>query len=212
MKVLKMMARTPKVVEDRREQILDAAMHVFAEKGFVRATNKDIAQRAGITAGLIYHYFESKEALLLAIVESRSPLKIEGTFSPDMLALPPETLFRIIVMRVLSIVETEDFIAFVRMLIPEMLNNGTELHMHIAPVVIPRILGFLGRCIEAKIVSGEFRPIEAEKIPFYAQSLFGSLVTFVLRRLVLRDATALVFTQEQVADIVVDMFLHGLVA
>ncbi|HJT57159.1 MAG TPA: helix-turn-helix domain-containing protein, partial [Ktedonobacteraceae bacterium] len=63
------MARTPKVVEDRREQIIDAAMHVFAEKGFVRATNKDIAREAGITPGLIYHYFDSKEALLKAIVD-----------------------------------------------------------------------------------------------------------------------------------------------
>lgn len=206
------MARTPKVVEDRREQILDAAMHVFAEKGFARATNKDIAQRAGITPGLIYHYFESKEALLMSIVESRSPLKIEGTFSPDMLALPAKTLFRTIVIRVLTIVETGDFVAFARMLVPELLNGEAHLHTPFAPMVAQRILGFLSRCIEAKIASGEFRSIEAERISFYAQSLVGSLVTFVLRRQVLRDASALAYTQEQVADIIVDMFLHGLVA
>ncbi len=70
------MARTPKVVEDRREQIIEAAMRVFAQKGFTRATNKDIAREAGITAGLIYHYFESKEAVLKAIIEGRSPLKV----------------------------------------------------------------------------------------------------------------------------------------
>ncbi|HCI79408.1 MAG TPA: hypothetical protein DHW02_06945 [Ktedonobacter sp.] len=206
------MARTPKIVEDRREQILDAAMHVFAEKGFVRATNKDIAHRAGITPGLIYHYFESKEALLMAIVESRSPLKIEAAFSPEMLALPAGILFRTLVMRVLSIVETEDFVAFGRMMIPELLNGETGLHTQFAPILIQRILGFLSRCIEAKIASGEFRAIEPANISFYAQSLFGSLVAFVLRRQVLRDTTALVYAQEQVADIVVDMFLHGLVA
>ncbi len=60
------MARTPKVVEDRREQIIDAAMKVFSQKGFLRATNKDIAREAGITPGLIYYYFENKEALLTA--------------------------------------------------------------------------------------------------------------------------------------------------
>jgi AcrR family transcriptional regulator len=47
------MPRTPKVVEDRREQIIDAAMRVFAQKGFSGATNKDIAHEAGITPGLI---------------------------------------------------------------------------------------------------------------------------------------------------------------
>ena len=43
------MARTPKVVEDRREQIVQAAMRVFARKGFMRSINKDIAAEAGIT-------------------------------------------------------------------------------------------------------------------------------------------------------------------
>ena len=71
------MARTPKVVEDRREQIIDAAMRIFAQKGFARATNKDVAQEAGITPGLIYHYFENKEALLMAVIEGRSPLTFE---------------------------------------------------------------------------------------------------------------------------------------
>jgi hypothetical protein len=114
-------------------------------------------------------------------------------------------------MRVLSIVETERFVAFARMLIPELLNNETELHIQFAPLVLQRVLGFLSTCIEAKIASGEFRPIEPEKREFYAQSLLGSMITFVLRRQVLHDATALSYTQEQVANIVVDMFLHGLV-
>ncbi len=70
------MARTVKTVEDRREQIMEAALAVFAKKGFARASNKDIAREAGITPGLIYHYFESKEALQKAIFEERSPQRI----------------------------------------------------------------------------------------------------------------------------------------
>jgi len=68
------MARTPKETEDRREQILDSALRVFAHKGFASASNKDIAREAGITTGLIYHYFESKAALLKSLLEERSPL------------------------------------------------------------------------------------------------------------------------------------------
>ncbi len=58
------MARTPKMTEDRREQIIDAALRVFAEKGFARATNSEIAREAGnMTPGLIYYYFKRKEDL-----------------------------------------------------------------------------------------------------------------------------------------------------
>ena len=52
---------------DRRRQILAAAVKVFAEKGFHESRVGDIAEEAGIAYGLVYHYFDSKEALLETI-------------------------------------------------------------------------------------------------------------------------------------------------
>lgn len=52
----------------RRAQILEAATRVFAEKGFHRATTKDIARAAGIAEGTIYTYFAGKTDLLLGIL------------------------------------------------------------------------------------------------------------------------------------------------
>ena len=48
---------------DTRQRIIDAAIDVFAREGYAKASNKAIAQRAGVTAALLYHYFESKAAL-----------------------------------------------------------------------------------------------------------------------------------------------------
>src|SRR5579864_1441342 len=104
------MARTPKVVEDRREQIIDAAMRVFSEKGFTRATNKDIARAAGITPGLIYYYFESKEDVLKAIAEQRSPLRLASSLPPEVFTLPPEQFLRLLIQQILHIVENENFV------------------------------------------------------------------------------------------------------
>src|SRR3989440_10412009 len=56
------------VIAARRKQILEAATQVFAEKGFHRATIKDIARQAGIADGTIYTYFASKTEVLLAIL------------------------------------------------------------------------------------------------------------------------------------------------
>lgn len=52
---------------DRRRQILEAAIKVFAEKGFHASRVGDIAEEAGIAYGLVYHYFASKEDLLETI-------------------------------------------------------------------------------------------------------------------------------------------------
>lgn len=56
------------VIAARRKQILDAATQVFADKGFHRATIKDIARVAGIADGTIYTYFASKTDVLLGIL------------------------------------------------------------------------------------------------------------------------------------------------
>ena len=52
---------------DRRRQIQRAAVQVFAERGFHRTRVSDIAKRAGVAYGLIYHYFESKEDVLNSV-------------------------------------------------------------------------------------------------------------------------------------------------
>jgi len=57
------------LIAARRNQILDAATQVFAEKGFDHATIHDIAKAAGIADGTIYNYFDNKTALLLGILD-----------------------------------------------------------------------------------------------------------------------------------------------
>ncbi len=55
--------------QDRRTQILDAAILCFAERGFHVASMHDISAQAGISVGLIYRYFENKEAVIAAMAE-----------------------------------------------------------------------------------------------------------------------------------------------
>src|SRR5690348_13556083 len=52
----------------RPGEILEAALKVFAEKGFAAARMDDIARRAGVTKGTIYLYFENKEAVFKQLV------------------------------------------------------------------------------------------------------------------------------------------------
>jgi AcrR family transcriptional regulator len=57
--------------EERREAILEAALSVFSDLGYTQATLNDVADRVGVTKGCLYHYFESKERLLLDLIEDR---------------------------------------------------------------------------------------------------------------------------------------------
>ena len=60
--------------DERRQQIIQGALQAFSEKGYLGASNKEIAQAAGInSAPLIYHYFENKEALFQAVIQECMP-------------------------------------------------------------------------------------------------------------------------------------------
>ena len=66
-----MPTRRRELAEWRRSQILDAALTVFGSKGVDAASMKEVAREAGVTSGLLYHYFDSKEALSLAVTVER---------------------------------------------------------------------------------------------------------------------------------------------
>jgi AcrR family transcriptional regulator len=55
----------------RREQILETALKLFAERGFDATSTKQIAKEVGVAEGLIFHYFPTKASLLTAILEDR---------------------------------------------------------------------------------------------------------------------------------------------
>src|SRR5690242_14559064 len=55
------------IVTDKREAIMNAALELFVERGFYGTAVPEIADRAGVGAGTIYRYFDSKEALVNAL-------------------------------------------------------------------------------------------------------------------------------------------------
>lgn len=56
---------------EKRKAILDAAVKVFAKKGYYGCRVSDIAEEAGVAYGLVYHYFKSKEQVLNSIFQER---------------------------------------------------------------------------------------------------------------------------------------------
>jgi TetR/AcrR family transcriptional regulator, cholesterol catabolism regulator len=205
---MEIMPRTPRVVEDRREQIIDAAMRVFAQKGFTKSTNKDVAREAGITPGLIYYYFESKEALLKAVLEERSPLHVVSTITPEMLELPPEIFMPMLLKRVLDVVESEQFLSIIRVILPEVLHNP-----EVAPFLnsfAQRVLGFIESYLRLQIVRGTLRSDLNPDTTIHA--LIGSMVTLVGRRQFLHDPQVTKYTHEEIAQAVVATILHGIQA
>src|ERR671910_186909 len=83
--------------ENKLRAILDAALDVFAEKGFADTRLDDVAARAGVAKGTIYLYVESKQALFEALVRSGIAVPIEAIEQRvAKLDLPIEAVLRMI--------------------------------------------------------------------------------------------------------------------
>jgi TetR/AcrR family transcriptional regulator, fatty acid metabolism regulator protein len=75
------MAKAPPT--DKRRQILDAAVRVFARQGFHATRVSDIADEAGVAYGLVYHYFRSKDDILDELFVERWSLLLAAIEEAD---------------------------------------------------------------------------------------------------------------------------------
>src|SRR4051812_2414084 len=108
--------------ENTRRAILQAALHLFADKGFYRTTTKAISKKAGIAEGTLFNYFETKEDLALYFFEE-SLTEMIAWYQSDRgmkRAALPEKLFGIIEHLLDSLGPYEEFIGavFLRGLAP----------------------------------------------------------------------------------------------
>lgn len=91
-----MTTRSSEQALEKRRQILDAAVQVFAREGFHSCRVSDIADEAGVAYGLVYHYFSSKDEILDTLFLERWNLLLEAISAVDAGDLPArEKLFEI---------------------------------------------------------------------------------------------------------------------
>jgi TetR/AcrR family transcriptional regulator, fatty acid metabolism regulator protein len=80
--------------EEKRRRLLDAAVRVFARKGYHSSRVGDIAEEAGVAHGLLYHYFASKEDVLRAVFRETWRALIETIRSVEEAGDPPPEQLR----------------------------------------------------------------------------------------------------------------------
>ena len=202
-----MARRNEEDYEQRRQQIMDGALHVFASKGFEKATNKDIAASAGIgSAGLIYHYFKDKSDLFRQLVEERVPLLQLLAHPDEMMALPPPEALTRFGRAYLKMLENREAVAVFKLLIGEAARRPKVAQMfnEIGP---NRVFRFLGNYFEREMEAGTLRRTDPM---LAARCFFSPLIVFVLTREVFAQPEALALDPETLLASVVDVFLRGM--
>ncbi len=199
--------RKQAVFDERRQQIIDGALKVFSRKGFIQATNKEVAESAGINSpGLIYHYFASKEDLLRAVVEQYAPPLQLVARADALMALPPEEALSQFGQAYLRLMDDPQMGAFVRVLFAEALRapRFAELFGEVGPL---RVLQFLTEYLRHKMDEGLLRRVDPS---IAARCFIGPLDTYLITRTVLGLTGSPDVDAETIVATTVGIFLRGL--
>jgi len=201
--------RWRRLPEERPQQIIDAALAIFGERGLAAARLEDIAKRAGLSKGTIYLYFPNKEELFREVIRQTIIAQIERAERELATATQQsasDTLTQF-VRGYWGYLRSPKFAALFRLIHAE-LSNFPDLARFYGREVIERIWRLVTNIVERGIESGEFRALD----PAVAARMLGPMLLMHALWCSHRDlfkATANK-TDEQVLEEVLDFYLHAI--
>lgn len=202
-------ARWTRQPDKRPDQIMEAALEVFAAKGFRVATMDEVAKAAGVTKGTIYLYFPSKKAVLLesvrrevdVLLELMPAVRVDGEGGIEGMARGvARSLVRLLMAprmaRLITVVMAE-------------VNHLPELRAVYHAEMIPRANLALAEVLRSAMglgIARELDPVIA------ARALLGMFLTFALTQEVFGAKEITPMDEDAIADTVVSIYLHGVLA
>lgn len=158
-----------KTKANRKEQIMEAAMKLFAEKGFERSTTKAIAAKAGVAEGTIFIYFPTKRDLLIACVRQEIVEPLTEIFKDE--CASDEDIIRAFFINRLGLLR-KHFGMFKLMLSEGLFNTDLrkEFFERIFSPGLAEVVGYITRRMEA----GKFKRLDPVMV---AKSLVGQVIS-----------------------------------
>jgi AcrR family transcriptional regulator len=151
--------------EDRPQEITAAAFEAFAEKGYAATRVEEVAKRAGVSKGLLYLYFRTKEELFKAVVRSLVMPRIEAlNASIDASGLTAEAFLRGPFLDFVRTLPGSPVAVVIRLMIAEGPKHPDLVRFYWDNVV-SRGLGIIQALLERGVATGEFRRTRVNELP-----------------------------------------------
>lgn len=151
--------------EDRPQEITEAAFDAFAAKGYASTRVEEVASRAGVSKGLLYLYFKTKEELFKAVVKNVVVRRVDAlTAIVDKTELSSEDFVRGPASAFLKEVPGSPVAVIIRLLISEGPRHPDLLDYYYNNVV-SKGLAVVNRIVSRGIERGEFRPSAVDDLP-----------------------------------------------
>ena len=190
--------------QDRRQQIIAAAMELFAKKGFRGTTTRDLATQAGVNEAIIFRYFKTKEELYSAIIEHKAgERELHREELERLAALDNDEEFLQAVGR--SFLEKhETDTTFMRLLLFSALEGHQLSDMFVSSMAARHPIA---NYVERRIHDGAFRQLDPQ---LAARALIGMFAGFIMWQEIFGFKNKQPRDREEVVQTFVSIFLSGI--
>ena len=197
--------KTRMSAKGRREQILEGAWSLFAQKGFRGTTTREIAKRLGISEALMFKYFPTKAALYRAIIQKRMHGTEEMLFPKEAIdSKDDRQVFKSILSYLLR-KNTADP-TFMRLLLYSALEGHDLSKMFFENHAMDHTK-LLARYIQRRIQEDGFRKVDPL---LTARAFIGMAIHYVMSQEIYGMKKLFHFSHHKVVETLVDLFLNGL--
>ena len=188
---------------ERKQLILTTAARLFAERGFHRATTKDIAEAADVSEGTLYNYFESKDEILLGIMSMLAEqVGLADRLYQNVTVDPQAFLLAMLRLRRQQIDDTNDMLQAV---LSEILVNPPLRERYYQEQLTP-YLQMIEYHLGERQALGQLRPFDPALLARLVMALMHGLYLLqVLGDPVVKDQWS------ELAKVIVEILIHGAV-
>lgn len=191
--------------DERRREIIHAAMEVFSRSGFSGATTKKIAEKAGISEAMIYSHFKDKEDLYSAIIDQKMQ-ESEPLYYPldAMRKKDDKRVFETIVTNFMQ--RYSEDTTFLRLLMFSALEGHELAGMFVAGPV-RRFFESLAEYMRERIDEGAFKTVNPE---IASRCLVGMVNYFTLLKKIFGDETLQSIELDEAIETMINIFCRGI--
>jgi AcrR family transcriptional regulator len=161
----------------RPDEVLDAALDLFIEKGFAATRVEDIARRAGLSKGAVYLYFASKEAIIEGLVKRAIvPIASNALAAVSQVKGDPRPVIAMVLRMLAKGLAEPRVVAIPKLLMREVVNFpelATMYRREVLDRVIPVVTGLIARGVQ----EGHFRPVDPE---LTIRSIVGPIMLHIM--------------------------------
>ena len=195
--------------EERPNELLDAALRIFAARGYANTRLEDIAAAVGVTKGTIYHYFETKEDLLRQAIEHNH----QRVFLPLERGIrdrkgPMSATIRLFLRRAFGGAMDETRQSVLTLLVQGVARDVPHVYQRWLEAGPARAWQLLAELIEEGKTSGEFRNDVDSEVA--ARVTISGLILQLAWQQFGKGAPSVAIDRDQLIDSTSEFLLHGL--